>query len=74
MNSFYLFYLKVHQDYKKFQITLKGNNRINLILSFIQDWIKKSGTRKKNQAIELRIYSYKQDIQVEINLKKKLKI
>lgn len=53
-----------HDDYIKFKVTIQGTKRKNILVSFIQDWIKKSGSKKQNQTIELHIYTFDQNADV----------
>ena len=58
-----------HDDYTKFKVTIQGSKRKNILVSFIQDWIKKSGSKKQNQIVELHIYTYDKNSEVILIVK-----
>jgi len=49
-------------------IRVNGNQRQDMIVSFIQDWIKRSGSGKTLQTLELQIYV--QDIEKDVKIYK----
>ena len=50
------FYLEDDDPYPKFVVEIKGNSAKNIIISIIQDWIRRKSTDLEIQTIGLQIF------------------
>lgn len=58
--------LKDDTDYRKFKIDIRCSNGKNILISFIQDWIRRKSSDMELQTIGLRIFVYNRTNRVRI--------